>query len=175
MTERTAREAMGSVGSDAFDGDIPTIGSAALRGAAAALVGGLAMKAVWSLSERTLPEGDRLGSPTRAAVDRLAGSRGLELSGGTRTAATLGLFAAAMATWGAVYGSVQNRLHPPFLAHGLLLGGLLYASNLSSATPLAKSGAVRPFRDQNRRQRIGSVGSHAAFGLATAAAFEALS
>lgn len=152
----------------------PSLGEAALKGALAAVAGGLVMKAVWQAGARALPPAERLGSPTGGAVDALARRAGAELSAGQRTAASAALFTGAMATWGAVYGAVQSRLHPPFLAHGLLLGGLVYAANFSRAAALPKAGIVPAFGSQTPGQRALSLGAHAAFGLAAAAGYEAL-
>jgi len=155
-------------------GPRPPLGDAALKGALAAVAGGLAMKALWQLGERALAPAERFGSPTQGAVDALARRAGAELSDKQRAAATAALYTGAMATWGAVYGTVQSRLHPPLLAHGLLLGALVYAANFTRAAGLPKAGIVPAFGDQSPRQRALSVGAHAAFGLGTAAAYEAL-
>lgn len=154
----------------------PSVGEAALRGALAAVIGGLVMKAVWQAGDRALAPDERFGSPTQGAVDALAKRADVQLSDGERTAATAALYTGAMATWGAVYGALQSRLHPPFLAHGLLLGGLVYAANFSrTAAALPKAGIVPAIGEQTGPQRAVSLGAHAAFGLATAAAYEALS
>lgn len=152
----------------------PPLGDAALKGALAAVAGGLAMKAAWELGRLVLGPQAEFASPTRGAVDALAQKAGAELSDGQRTAAASALYTGAMATWGAVYGAVQSRVHPPMLVHGLLLGGLVYAANFTKAAALPKAGVVPAFGDQTPRQRELSLAAHAAFGLATAAAYEAL-
>lgn len=151
------------------------IGAAALRGAFAAVLGGLAMKVVWELGERALPQAQRLGAPTERAVEDLARRSGRELGDRQRQLASLALFTGAMAGWGALYGVVQRRLQPPALAHGLLLGGLVYAANFTRGAPLVKSGIVPSAGDQHGRQRAVPLVAHAAFGVATGVAFEALS
>ena len=156
--------------------DRPSIGEAALRGALAGVIGGLVLKLAWQAGEQTLPAGEQFGSPTRGAVDVLAKKADVQLSERERTAAAAGVYTGAMALWGAVFGAVQSRVHPPFLAHGLLLGGLVYAANFSrTAAALPKAGIVPAIGDQTDGQRAVSLGAHAVFGLATAAAYEALS
>lgn len=150
------------------------LGAAALKGAAAAVIGGLAMKMVWELGERSLPVPERMGSPTRNAVDALARRSDRQLTDVQANAASLALFTGAMATWGAVYGMVHSRVQPPPLVHGLVLGALVYAANFTRAAPLPKAGIVPAFGDQHGRQRAVPLVAHAAFGLATAAAFEAM-
>jgi hypothetical protein len=149
-------------------------GQAALKGALAAVAGGMAMKAVWEAGQRALPEAERLPSPTRGAVDALAARRSVELSDAQRTAAAAALYTGSMAVWGAVYGVVHSRLRPPALLHGLLLGGLVYAANFPRFGALPRAGIVQPPGEQSARQAAVPLGAHAAFGLATAAAFEAL-
>jgi hypothetical protein len=156
------------------DGD-GGIGAAALHGAVAALLGGLAMKLVWELGDRTLPRSERFGAPTERAVDDLARRAGADLGDRQRQLASLALYTAAMASWGAVFGVVQRRLHPPALAHGLVLGGLVYAANFTRVAPLVKSGLVPSVGEQKGRQRAVPLLAHAAFGVTTAAALEALS
>ena len=150
------------------------LGAAAARGALAAIAGGVAMKVVWDAAERALPPQERIGSPTRRAVDALARRAGTRLSGVPRDAASAALFTGAMATWGALYGVVQSRVHPPAAVHGLLLGALVYAANFTRAAALPKAGIVPAFGDQTRRQKALPIGAHAAFGLTTAAAYEAM-
>ncbi len=150
------------------------LGAAALKGALAAVAGGLVLKALWEGSGRLLPAGQQLGSPTRGAVDAFAARRGARLTERQRAAGAAVVYTGAMATWGALYGIVQSRLHPPALATGLALGALVYATNFSRAAPLTKRGIAPAFGTQRGAQRAASLGSHAAFGLATAAAFEAL-
>lgn len=152
----------------------PTLGDAALKGALAAVAGGLLMKVFWEVGTRVLGPQAEFRSPTGGAVDALAAKAGTRLSDTQRTAASATLYTGAMATWGAVYGAVQSRLHPPLLVHGLLLGGLVYTANFSSAAALPKAGIVPSFGDQSRRQRELSLAAHAAFGIATAAVYEAL-
>lgn len=150
------------------------LGEAALRGALAAIAGGLVMKVVWEAGDRALPAEERFGSPTRGAVDAIARRADARLTGRTRDAASAALYTSAMATWGALYGVVQSRAHPPALAHGLLLGALVYAANFTRAAALPKAGIVPAYTDQTRRQKALPIGAHAAFGLTTAAAFAAL-
>ncbi len=152
----------------------PSLGDSALKGALAAVAGGLVMKAVWEAGLRTLGPEAAFPSPTGGAVDALAARAGTQLSNTERTAASAAVYTGAMAIWGAVYGSLQSRVHPPMLLHGLLLGGLVYAANFTKVAALPKAGIVPAFGDQTPKQRALSVGAHVVFGLATATAYEAL-
>lgn len=161
---------------DRYD-DGMSAAEAAMLGAVAGLLGGVVMKAVWEAEQRALlPEAERLGSPTRDTIEVLARQRGAELSEAQLSGASAVVFGGSMAVWGAIYGVVQSRLHPPDALHGLLLGGLLYAANFPKATGvLPKLGVVAPPSEQSPRQNAVVLGAHAAFGLTTAAAFSALS
>lgn len=146
-------------------------GEAALAGALAAVAGGVVMKLLWQAGERALPPAERLGAPTADAVDRLARQAGVTLGESQRAAAAAALYTGAMAGWGALFGVVQNRAHPPALAHGLVLGGLVYAANFTRAAGLTRQGIVPAFGDQTPGQRATTLAAHAGFGAATAAAY----
>jgi hypothetical protein len=153
-----------------------SLGKAALKGAIAGMVGGAVMKMVWEAEQKALlPKGESIGSPTQKAVETMAEEKGVELSEAQTTAAALTVYNGNMALWGAIYGAVQSRLHPPDALHGLLLGGLVYAANFPSFGVLPKLGVMPPPTMQSMEKAAIPVGAHIAFGLATAAAFDAMS
>jgi hypothetical protein len=148
---------------------------AALRGALAAVVGGLALRAAWEAGQRALPGDQRLPSPTDRTVDVLAARRGVTLSPAQTRAASLGVYTGAMVTWGALLGAARTRLPMSPLAQGLLLGGILYAANFPKATGvLPRLGVLAPPGDQTRAQAAVPVAAHLVGGLATGAVLAAL-
>ena len=152
-----------------------SLGRGALTGALAALVGGAVLRAVWEAGQRALPAGQRLPSPTDGTVQVLAGRRGATLTPGQTRAASLGMYTGAMLTWGAVFGAAHARLQPPALATGLALGAWLYALNFPAATGvLPRLGVLRSPAEQTRAQAAVPIAGHLAFGVATAAALDAL-
>jgi hypothetical protein len=133
------------------------------------------MKLVWEGEQKALlPKGESMGSPTLKAVEAVAEEKGVDLSDAHAAAAALVVYNGSMALWGAIYGAVQSRLHPPDALHGLLLGGLVYAANFPSVGVLPKLGVMPPPTMQSMEKAAIPVGAHIAFGLATAAAFEAM-
>lgn len=152
------------------------LGEAALKGAIAASIGGLAMKLAWEAEQKALlPEGERLGSPTKGAVEAIAGNHDVQLSEAQTKAGAAAFYGGTMAGWGAVFGMVQSRIHPPDALHGLLLGGILYAINFPQFGLLPKLGVLPPPSEQPTRQAAIPIAPHVVFGLTTAAAFRALS
>ncbi|CAN5661598.1 hypothetical protein BH23GEM6_BH23GEM6_26420 [soil metagenome] len=75
---------------------------------------------------------------------------------------------------GALYGIVQDRVHPPAPLHGLLMAGLVYTASLPSFALLPKLGVMPPPSHQPLREAVIPAGAHVANGVATAAAFQAL-
>ncbi len=147
----------------------------ALKGALAALVGGLALRAVWGAGQGLLPANEKLPSPTGETVKKLAEQRGVTLSDAQQRAATLGMYSAVMLGWGAVFGAAQARFSPPLLASSLALGGWIYALNFPKATGvLPRTGVLKPPSEQTTAQAALPVAAHVAFGLATAAAYRAI-
>lgn len=151
------------------------LGEAALKGAIAASLGGLAMKLAWEAEQKALPAGERLGSPTRGAVEALAEQHGVQASPAQISAGAAAFYEGTMAGWGAVFGMVQSRIHPPDALHGLLLGGILYALNFPAFGLLPKLGVLPPPSEQPKKQAAIPIAPHVVFGLTTAAAFKALS
>jgi hypothetical protein len=78
------------------------------------------------------------------------------------------------AMWGALFGVVQDRVHPPSMLHGLVLGGLAYAANFPSFGLLPRLGVEPAPSLQPLNEAAIPVGAHIVYGLTTAAAFEAL-
>ena len=152
------------------------IGEAALKGAVASLIGGVVMKLLWQAEQTTLvPEERRVTSPSTTLIENLAEKRGLQISETQAAAAGAAFYGGNMAVFGAIYGIVQSRLHPPSVLHGLVLGGLVYAANYPSFGVLPKAGIVPPPQEQSLTEALIPVAPHIAFGLTTAAVFEALS
>lgn len=150
------------------------IGEAALKGAVASLVGGLATKLVWEIGQRALPPEDRVHSPTRDAVEALAERAGTSLTDAQAGAAAGAFYTQTMLMYGAVYGIVQSRLHPPAPAHGLLLAGIMYAANFPRFGVLPTLGVMKPAGEQPRREAAVPVAAQVAYGLTTAAVFKAI-
>ena len=152
-----------------------SVAEGALKGAAAALVGGIVLRAVWGAGQALLPADQKLPSPTDETVKQLAAKRGATLSDAQTRAASLGVYSAVMLGWGAVFGAAQARFDPPLLASSLALGGWIYALNFPKATGvLPKTGVLKPPSEQTTGQAALPVAAHVAFGLATAAAYRAL-
>jgi hypothetical protein len=149
---------------------------AALRGAAAGVLGGAVMMMTMKAGARALlPEGEDREPPPKKLVETLARSSGVELSDVQATAAGMGVHLGYSALWGAVYGAVQSRLHPPDALHGLLLGGLMYATSFPSFGLLPRLGVLPPPTQQPLEKAALPLGAHLVFGVATSTAFRALS
>lgn len=150
-------------------------GEAALKGALAGMIGGAAMMMAMKAEEKLLlPKGQQVEPPPKKLVETLAEKQGMELSDTQAMAAGMGVHMGYSALWGAVFGVVQNRLHPPDLLHGLLLGGLVYATTFPERGLLPKMGVLPPPSQQSMEKAAIPVGAHVVFGLATAAAFDAM-
>lgn len=150
-------------------------GEAALKGALAGMIGGAAMMMAMKAEQKLLlPKGQQMEPPPKKLVETLAEKQGMELSDTQAMAAGMGVHMGYSALWGAVFGVVQNRLHPPDLLHGLLLGGLVYATNFPEWGLLPQMGVLPPPSQQSMEKAAIPVGAHVVFGLATAAAFDAM-
>lgn len=149
---------------------------AALRGAAAGVLGGLAMRAMMEVEERALlPEAQRTTPPPEKVVEKAERKAGTELSPGQERVAAMGVHLGYGALWGAVHGVGSELLDVPPLLHGLLLGGLVYWTGMGPSGFLTKMGVAPSPMLQPIEQAAIPVGAHVAYGLATAAAYEALS
>lgn len=153
-----------------------SLGQAALKGAVAAVVGGMALKALWNAGQHLLPESEKYpSSPTREAVGIMASRRGVTLSS-TETALAAGaMYGGMMAGMGAIYGVAEDKLHPPPYLAGIALAGLIYGMNFTRFGALPKLGIIEPAGDQPKRQAAVPLAAHVGFGLATAATYKALS
>jgi hypothetical protein len=147
--------------------------AAAARGAAAGLIGGLALIA---LDRLVVP---RLGEPVQREGkwdDRIGGGLarfGVRLSPRGRAAAGVVTGLAYAAVLGAGYGLARRRWRESPAALGLLDAALVYAASLISPEPPRRSrGAGRRAR---RSRTVRAVSSLSVFGTATAAAYRALS
>jgi hypothetical protein len=153
----------------------PDLLTSAMRGALAGAVGCLALKLVEQGERRTfLPLGSDMTSTAARAVNSVAEDHGrspsraqAEVIGGT-------LEVALCAALGAVFGIVHSRVKPPALVHGLVLAGLSYAATSSSKGLLPRLGIPSPM-DQTVEEAIVPMAAHLAFGVTTAAVFEATS
>ncbi|MGI9089792.1 MAG: hypothetical protein ACR2GG_01675 [Gemmatimonadaceae bacterium] len=153
-----------------------SLGHVALKGALAAVVGGMALKMLWNAGQHMLPESEKYPlSPTREAVGIMASKRGVHLSSGETTMAAGAMYGGMMAGMGALYGIAEDRLRPPPYLAGLALAGLIYGANFTRIGALPKLGIIEPAGDQPKRQAAVPLAAHVGFGLATAAAYKAMS
>lgn len=151
------------------------LAEAAVKGALAGMVGGMAMKMVMEMEQRALlPEGQRQTPPPKKVVQKVEEAQGVELSPAQEQMAAMGVHMGYSAFWGAVHGVGSRILGIPTPVHGLLLGGLVYYSSMSKSGFLTKMGVTEPPMQQPLRQAAIPMGAHVAFGLATAAAYDAL-
>lgn len=150
------------------------LGEAALKGVIASLAGGMATKVVWNMGQRALPPSERVESPTAEVVSALAERGGMELTETQTEAAAGAFYAQVMVTYGALYGIVQSRLHPPALANGLLMAGIMYAANYPRFGVVAKLGIMPPPGEGSVGQAAVPIAAQVAYGLTTATVFEAL-
>ena len=150
-------------------------GEAALKGALAGLIGGAVMMMAMKAEQKVLlPEGQQMEPPPKKLVETLAENQGIKLSNTQSMAAGMSVHMGYSAVWGAVFGVVQNRLHPPDLLHGLLLGGLVYAASFPEWGLLPQMGVLPPPSQQSMEKAAVPFGAHIVFGLATAAAFDTM-
>ncbi|HEV2148937.1 MAG TPA: DUF1440 domain-containing protein [Longimicrobiaceae bacterium] len=151
------------------------IGEAAAKGALAGMIGGAAMMMAMKVEQKAfLPEGQTMEPPPRKLVETLAEKADVELDDQQAKMAGMGVHMGNSALWGALFGVVQDRVHPPSMLHGLLLGGLVYAANFPSFGLLPRLGVLPPPSQQPLREAAIPVGAHVVYGIATAAAFEAM-
>lgn len=147
----------------------------ALKGAAAGLVGGMAMMMAMKLEQRALlPEEQRTDPPPKRLVEALAREQAVPVTATQARAVGRGVHMGYSALWGALFGVVQDRVHPPEILHGLLLGGLVYAANFPEWGMLPRLGVLPPPSEQEPEQEVVPAVAHVVFGLATAKAFQAL-
>jgi hypothetical protein len=147
--------------------------AAAVCGAAAGLVGGLALIA---LDRVVVPRLDHRNHSARQwdnrVADRLA-RLGIRLTGRERAIAGIATGLAYAALLGAGYGLARQRSRRSPAARGLIDAALVYAASLLS--PEAPRRSRRMGRLSARDGAMRRVSSVSVFGTATAAAYQALS
>ena len=153
--------------------DVP-LGEAALKGAIAGAVGGLALIAAEELAERKLVSRSGRARDEWGAIATRVGERaGVRLRGRSRTAAGVGMHVLVSAALGAAYGVAmsQGRLKTPL--KGLVEAGLVYGAYLAERPgPLTRGNRGRRLRAA--RKGVLPVSAHDLFGAATAQVFRAL-
>ena len=147
--------------------------AAAACGAAAGLIGGLALTA---LDRYVVPRlGDTVPRERKwdDGVGDALGRFGVQLSDRTRATAGIATGLAYAALLGAGYGLARQRWHASPAALGLLDAALVYAASIISPEPRRRPRGSR--RRSNRMTALRAVSSVSVFGTATAAAYRALS
>jgi hypothetical protein len=151
------------------------LAGAALKGAVAGVFGGMAMKAVMEMEQRALlPDGQRMTPPPKEVVQKIEKKADVQLPAQQEQIAAVGVHMGYSAAWGAAHGIASEVLDLPPLLHGLLLGGVVYWTSMGPTGFLTKMGITSSPMLQPMRQAAIPVGAHIAYGLATAAAYEAL-
>lgn len=152
------------------------LAGAALKGAVAGMLGGMAMKAVMEMEQKALlPEGKRMTPPPKKVVRQVAETQDLEMTDREEQLAAMGVHMGYSALWGALHGVGSEVADLPPALHGLLLGGIVYFSTMGPQGVLTKAGITPSPLLQPMSQAAIPVGAHLAYGLATAAAYEAMS
>lgn len=148
---------------------------AAVRGAVAGVIGAMAMRLVLEVEQRALlPEGQRETPPPRKVVQEVEAAQGVELSPLQEQAAATAVHMGYSAAWGAVHGVGSAVLGIPPVLHGLLLGGIVYYTSMGPSGFLTRAGITESPMQQPMRKAAVPFGAHIAFGLTTAAAYQAL-
>jgi hypothetical protein len=146
---------------------------AAACGAAAGLIGGVALTALDRLVVPRLTGGAHRERQWDDAVASALGRVGLRVSGRTRAVAGIATGLAYAAILGAGYGLARQRLRGSPAARGLLDAALVYgASMMSPEPPRVPRGGRRLSKRGAALRRVSSV---SVFGRATTAAYKALS
>jgi hypothetical protein len=151
-------------------------GAAAARGAAAGLVGGIALVALDRVVVPRLTGGTGGAHRERewdeAVADTLS-RVGLRLDSRGRAAAGIATGLAYAALLGAGYGLARHRLRGSPAARGLIDAALVYGASLISREPERVTRAAR--RVSKRNAALRGMSSVSLFGQATTAAYRALS
>ena len=108
-----------------------------------------------------LSEEERMDPPPKKLMETVAQKHAVEISQTQAMAAGMGVHMGYSALWGAIYGIVQDRLRPPDVLHGLLLGGLVYAANFPEWGLLPRVGALPPPSAQEPVQAAIPMVAHA--------------
>ncbi|HVX42120.1 MAG TPA: hypothetical protein VHB25_21345 [Gemmatimonadaceae bacterium] len=157
------------------EGTQSTIAEAAIKGALAGLAGGIALMLAEQLGRRTvLPENSDTTSTAARAVELVASEH--ETSPSRAVSEALGgtLELTWCAALGAAFGIVHSRLGTPAIVDGLALAALAYTTTASPVGVLPRIG-MSPPQAENMEEAAIPIASHVAFGVATAAVFEAVS
>jgi hypothetical protein len=147
--------------------------AAAACGAAAGLIGGLALIA---LDRIVVPRLDHRNHSAREWDDGVADTLarlGIRLRGRERAIAGIATGLAYAAILGAGYGLARQRSRRSSAARGLIDAALVYAASLLSPEPPRRSRRTRRLSARDGAMR--RVSSVSVFGTATAAAYQALS
>ncbi len=152
-----------------------SVGEAALHGALAGMAGWLALVLTEQTGRHTImPIGSDTTSGAARAAEAVASSHDIELS---RPAAEA-LGGSGELVWcaslGALFGIVHNRVQPPPLLHGLVLAGIALGVTHSSRGIVPRLGLTPPIQ-QSVEEVVIAVSAHVAFGVTTAAVYEATS
>jgi hypothetical protein len=146
---------------------------AAVCGAAAGLIGGLALTALDRVVVPRFGGGRQREREWDDAVANTLARVGVRVTGGRRAAAGIATGLAYAALLGAGYGLARQRLRGTPAARGLVDAALVYGASLISPEPRRRLRGVK--RDSKRGAVVRHVSSVAIFGQATAAAYKALS
>lgn len=147
-----------------------------VRGAVAGAIGALALSLTHRASSRVLlGDAGAAPNPPARAAEQMGERAGVALTERQADAAGTALVVGYGALLGAVYGLVQERVHAPALANALALGGLSYAATATERGLLPRLGLVSPPTEQALLAAMVPVDAHLAYGVTTAAAYEALS
>ena len=146
--------------------------AAASCGAAAGLIGGLALTALDRVVVPRLSGDTHREREWDAAVADALGRVGLQISGTNRAVVGIATGLAYAALLGAGYGLARQRLRGTPAARGLLDAALVYgASMMSPEPPRVPRGSRRLTKRGAALRRVSSV---SIFGRATTAAYKAL-
>lgn len=147
--------------------------AAAACGAAAGLIGGLALTALDRLIVPRLGDTVERERSWDEGVGHTLARLGVRLSGRERATAGVATGLAYAALLGAGYGLARQRWQTSPATLGLLDAALVYAASIISPEPRRRPHSAR--RRSTRRTRMRAVSSISVFGTATAAAYRALS
>jgi uncharacterized membrane protein YagU involved in acid resistance len=153
-----------------------SVGEAMLKGAFAGLIGGIAMAMATKMEQAVLlPEGTESALPPTKLVETEAEAHDIHLSGTQATAAGMGAHLMYSALLGTAFGLLQSRARGPAVLDGLIFSGLVYAAGYSKVGIMPRTGTMPPPEQQSIERATIPLASHTVFGVATSAAFRALS
>lgn len=151
------------------------IGEAAVKGAIAGAVGGLALIAAEELAERSwLSRSGRARDEWGTLATSVGARAGVRLRGRSRSAAGVAMHVLVSAALGAGYGVAmsQGRMRTPL--QGLVEAALVYGAYLAERPGPLTGGGTRGRRLRASRTGRIPIGTHDLFGAATARVFRAL-